>query len=61
MIVPISVYVFIIGTALIIAAVCLGIIAGGRWLWGRVVDAWRRAELRRLARRYNYRKGNGKS
>jgi Kef-type K+ transport system membrane component KefB len=33
MIVPISVYVFIIGTALIIAAACLGIITAGRWLW----------------------------
>lgn len=30
---PVSVYVFIIGTALISAAACLGLIAAGRWLW----------------------------
>ena len=57
---PLSVYAFIIFTALGIAAFCLMVIAAGRWAWGWIRFCWAEREVFLYYWRLQFKRSKGK-
>lgn len=59
-VVPISVYAFIVLTALVIAAGCLGLLAVCRWAWGWLKFCWAEREVFLYYWRLQFKRSKGK-